>query len=604
MAKNEKQSYTGTLAKVAPAFGLKAILGDLPKASLEHATEAKLRGNKAKLKDLLVQGMKGRGVGRATGAAVGIATAPLFLKGLDFVSSKDKKKQRLGLALLGSTAAAYQGQKGFIEGYRSAKAGGTPSKLLAARQGAIIGGTRIAYKTPSAILLGLSIAQGRKKSKSGGGPLAKYITPALSGAAIGALSRGAENIAVQKGMGGAKLTSQVFKKALPAAGGGAVGGLVGGVVLSAAVDGAMKALKSGKEKKAAAVTGTALGVKGLASLLGIHGATKGAMGYGGAGRLTAKIPWLGKRVQGGMQNLKTRELAIGIREGLAGRTNAGFRANVGLGMTIPELKFNREVGIKLGQLLRGVPPEFRPKALAFVQKQITPIMKKTKGGDPVPVFNQLGKAIEQATGKDPLFKRTGLAGAWNSVMHGGRGAYTQKGHAVRRLPKALAQDPKSKGLAGDLVLSGGGVGGMAALLSGAVPGAAVIPATVMASHAAMSGLKGLAVRTKAIQNKAGESAAQGIREAFLPGMRKGLGTKTMEKVLDYGVSPASRDFGKMIGALARRGAETGRQAFYGGAQGKLNRVFSPKRLSFSDAATMPMLAGAGAAGLYKANRER
>lgn len=364
----------------------------------------------------------------------------------------------------------------------------------------------------------------------------------------------------------------------------------------------MKALASDKEKKAAAVTGGALAAKSLASLLGIHAATKGAMGYGRIGRALSKVPG-GASVQRGMNNLKTRQLAIGIREGLAGRTNAGFRANVGLGMTIPELKFNREIGLKVGQLLRGVPPEFRPQALSFVQKQITPIMKRSKTGDPVPVFNQLGKAIDQATGKDPLFKRTGLAGAWNAVMHGGRGAYTQKGKALRGLPKALAQDPKSKGVAGDLLLSGGGLGGMAALMSGVVPGAAVVPAVLASSHAAMSGLKGLGVRTKFVQNKAGASAAQGIRDAFLPGMRKPKGEAIMNKVLDYGVSPASRDFGMMVGALARRGAEGVRGAVAGGAQGKLNRLVSPKRMSFSDAATMPMLVGAGAAGLHKATRD-
>lgn len=608
MAKDNKPKYFDTMLKTAPAFGLKAVLGDLPKGSIEHATEAKLRGSKTKLKDLLVSGLKGRGSGRAIGGAVGVASAPLFLKGLDYVTSKDKSKQRTGLALLGSSAAAYQGQKGFIEGYKSARSGGL-GKSLSAKRGAIIGGTRIAYKTPSAILLGLSIASGRKKSKKGGGALAKYLTPALSGAAIGALSRGAESVALQKGMSGGKLTTQVFKKALPAAGGGAAGGVLGGLVLSAAVDGAMKALKKeGSATAAAGLGGAALLGKSIVDMLahglpmvGVgHIATKAAMGYGKMGRGLSKVPG-GSKVLGATNTIKTKQLAMGIREGLAGRRGVGTRAGLGLGMLAPELKYNRQMGIEIGKLLRGVPPAYRETALLTAKRYITPTMRWSKRGEPVPVWNQLPDAIDMAVGKKKIFKRTGMSGLYNQLMHGGRGALSQGGKAVQGLPKALQADAKKKGLGVDLALLGGGVGlGAAATATG---GLAALPLAALGSHGLIGGIKGLAVRSKTVQKKGLQSAAQGIREAFLPGMKKTMRQRLGEHAMDVFVSPASRDFGRMTGGAARRLAEAGRGAVRGGAQKRINQMVSPARLTFSQAAAAPMLGAGALAGLSKMGRE-
>ena len=595
MAKNKEPGYFSSVAKAAPAFGLKAVLGDLPKGIIEHTTEAKLRGSKDSFKNLLRQGAVGRGGGRAIGAGIGIATAPIFLKGLKNVGSDDPKKQRTGLALLGSTAAAYQGQKGFIEGYRSSMAAKS-GRSTAIKRGLALGGTRIGYKTPAAIALGLSIASGRKKSKQpGGSKYTKFLMPALSGAALGALSRGTESITMGGLGGGRKGLLRAFKKAVPAAGGGAAGGLLGGLVLSAAVDGAMKAMK---KKGSVDIEKTAIPIaaEALGSLLAIHAGTKGAMGYGRIGRGLSKVPGL-RRLQPGMQKLKTRHLAIGIREGLSGRKIPGYRATVVGGFTVPELGYNRAMGLGIGKLLRGVPPEHRETALRTVQKYITPAMKQSKGGDPTPLWSQLPKAIDMAVGKEPLFKRTGMAGAWNALMHGGRGAYSKGGRRVTGLPQAGIADPNKSGVAGDLTLLGLGGAGLAA--TGGLAGIPALAGTMLASHAGMSGIKGLGVRSKFVKDRALKSGAEGIRAAFLPGMRRPFGTKAGEKFMDYGISPASRDLGRTVGGMARGVAEFGRRGAAGGLQKRLHKMVSPASLAFSDKITKPIIGGAALAGAHK-----
>jgi len=643
MAKDNNQSYLSTVAKTAPAFGAKALLGDLPKGTIEHTVESKLRGSKVNMKDLIRRGASGRGAGRAMGGVVGVLTAPIFLKGLKDVSSKDRSTQMRGLAFLGSSAAIYQGQKGFMEGYRAARIQknkqpkGLFSQLkkqkrapvmTATQKGLRLGATRIGYKTPSAIALGLSIAAGRKKSKGGGNKLNKYLLPALSGAAIGALSRGTENIMINRmGDGGRKGLTQAFRRALPAAGGGAAGGLLGGLVLSAAVEGAMKAMnKEGSVTKEAVVaTGMAAALAhhvgaGILALPLFHGVEKATMGYGKVGKGLKRAPG-GRFLQKMMQKHKTDQLAMGIREGLAGRTNPGYRSGLALGAGLPSLKYNRQMGIEVCKLLRGVPPAYRERTLELLKKQITPIMRTSKRGEPVPVWNQLPEAIDKALGKGGrspfeaglLMKRLpggeGAQRAWQKMLHSGRGALSQEGQAMRGLPKALAQDPKRNPILTDLAVGGAGLGvlGASALLSGG----ASIPAHIAGGLAGFGGVhlgvnaaKGLATKWSPVQRQALLSAGQGVREAFLPGMKKTTGRKILDPLLDYGVSPASRDFSRQVGGAARRVAELGRAAAAGKAQLALNRAVSPKRLTFSEAAAAPMVAGAGTAGLLAALQNR
>jgi len=270
------------------------------------------------------------------------------------------------------------------------------------------------------------------------------------------------------------------------------------------------------------------------------------------------------------------------------------------------------MGIEFGKLLRGVPPGYREQALEIFKKGITPVMKTSKRGEPTPVWNQLPEAIDKAMGKggkSPF--ATGMVmgrvpggasiqKAYQAMLHSGRGALSQEGRAVRGLPKTLAQDPKKNSALPDLIVGGAGLGalGASALLSGG----ATIPAHVAAglagfggAHLGVNALKGLGTKSKTIQDKALESAGQGVREAFLPGMRKSRATTALELGMDYGISPASRDFSRTVGGAARRVAEMGRGAMSGKGQQLLNRGVTPARLTFSEAAAVPMLAGAGAA---------
>ena len=139
------KSYFSQVGAVAPAFGAKALLGDLPKGAIEHAVQTKIRNPGTGFNKNLATGFKGRGLGRALGGAAGIATAPIFLKGLSMAGSKAPAEQKKGIALLAGIGGVYAGQKGFLEGYKSAKSMGM-DKAKAITSGLRLGGVRVAYK--------------------------------------------------------------------------------------------------------------------------------------------------------------------------------------------------------------------------------------------------------------------------------------------------------------------------------------------------------------------------------------------------------------------------------------------------------------------------
>tara|TARA_B100001250_G_C19813058_1_gene796747 strand:- start:2915 stop:4747 length:1833 start_codon:yes stop_codon:yes gene_type:complete len=606
MSNKENKSYIKQVALAAPVFGAKALLGDLPKGAIEHAVQEKVFKPKTSFTKELKTGFKGRGLGRALGAGLGIATAPIFLKGLSLAGSSSKSDRNKGLALIAATGGVYAGKKGFSEGYASARSLSN-SKAKSILSGLQLGGVRVSYKVPAAVFLGLSVAKGRSSSK-GKSPstIKKLMLPALSGAAVGALSRGAEAAVLKPG---GRAGSRAIAAA--AAGGGA-GGALGGLVLAGAVDGAMKLMKkeaSYEIEKLAAdpitagmVGGTLL--KGLADVVGIHAVTKGALGYGKAGGRMANMP-LTRGVVRRAQKAQARQLAIGIREGIAGRTSEGLRSTIALNMSIPELRLQRQMGMKIGKMLRGVPESKRPDALKWIQRKVkeTPELRYSREGEPIPVLSSIPEGVDMALGHKALYGKSKhfptFKKAWEKMMLSGRGAVDQNVGGftlpVSGLPRAGFSDaPAGRMLSRSaipdwLTLTGAIGGGMA--LGGPV-GAA------LGAHGTWSGIKGLAARTKAIENMASGEAAQGIREALMPRWGHAPGNRFKQHLTDLVVSPEARGFGKLTGALARAGvAKSGRRA--GGAVERgVKRALMPDRTQFADVAAMPAAAGLAAGSLY------
>ena len=590
MAKKNKKSYGAQVAAVAPAFGIKALLGDLPKAGIEKAVESKMSGSKKPSMKLLSEGLKGRGTGRALGAGLGIATAPLFLGGISMLNSNNSSDKAKGLALIGLSTGAYQTTKGFAEGFQEARVA-NKSKAKSVADGLRLGAIRTGYKLPMALALGMSVASGRKKSKDGKRPSTakKLLTPALTGAALGAVSRGGEGLAKDL-MSGKKLTT-ALKQSLPKAGGGAAGGILGGLVLGGVIDSAMKSMeKKGSvedmEKRSEALSH-------LLALPAIHAATKAGFGYGRIGRAMSKTPGLKKIVQG-FERAKQKQLALGIREGIAGRQSAGLRSTLALNTTVPELGMQRELGISIGKLFRGLPPELRERGLQAISRTVknTPSMRYTKAGEPVAVLNQLPGAVDMATGATKLPGNRIM----NTLLYGGRGGLGN------RLPRAGRQDKRGKGLfSKDNIanLGSAGIGAAGLAGAGAIGGPLGLLAGGLGGHLAMSGTKNLAAQTPFVKNMALNQGAMGIREAFFPGMNKTRMGRLSDHLMDVGISPATRDFGKMVGGLSRGLVERGRKASGQVAYQKyLNRAAGGDKISYKDALTPPVLAGAAGAGIY------
>lgn len=243
---NKKSPYWRQVLVAAPAFGAKTLVSDLPKGTIEQVVESKVSGSKLPLGTLFRQGGLGRGGGRALGGALGILTAPLYLRGLQLAASKDRKERLKGLGLIAGSGSIAVGQKGLVEGYRAARSVGTAApKALA--QGAKIGLFRAGYKTPLALLMASSLVRKKKDT----GAFGKYVKPALMGGALGGVGRGAESFLTQAG-------GRSLRAAIPAAVGGVASGLLGGLVLGGAVDMATRMMNRDKEKKASHPFGAVL----------------------------------------------------------------------------------------------------------------------------------------------------------------------------------------------------------------------------------------------------------------------------------------------------------------------------------------------------------
>jgi hypothetical protein len=607
MPKNDK-SYISQVGAIAPAFALKALIGDLPRGSLEKAVEGKLGGSKKSLGKLLKGGLKGRGAGRALGAGLGIASAPVFLGGLKLLNSKNKKDQAKGLLMVGASAGAYQSVKGFTEAYREARVANM-SKAKSAVEGVRLGGIRLGYKTPAALIMGLGIAAGRKKSRSKGGSISdKFLVPALTGAALGGISRGGEGFA--KDLISKKGIHKSMKSVLPKVGGGVAGGLLGGLVLGGVIDSAMKSLeKKGSvsdllsESDSAAThamektSSVAMSViKPMLELAAVHGATKGAMGYGRLGQTVGRSR-IGKAAQKKMELAKQKQLAIGIREGIAGRVTIGGRSQLTMNIGVPELKLQRMMGNTLGKLVRRLPEEQQIQALTgtanFVKRN--PGMRTTSRGESVAILNQLPGGISMALGtkKLPGNKFT------NTLIYGGRGGLG------KGLPKAGRQDAKSALSAANAVNLGTGALGLATVAgAGPLAGLGIIPSLV-GTHMGMSGIKNLVTKTKKFKDMGLSEGAKGIRRAMLPGLRKTTGEKVGDKAVDYLLSPGARDYGRMIGGVSRGGVGALKNRAKGLAYQKyINRAASGERLSLKDALTTPVAAGTGIGALLNVRSKR
>lgn len=596
------QSYWKQTLLAAPAFGAKALIGDLPRGALEQTVERRLAGSKIPTTKLFSQGLRGRGGGRAIGGALGILTAPLYIRGVQLAGSKDRKDRAKGMALLGLSSSIFVGQKGLMEGYRSARvAGMAPSKALA--KGGVLGLTRSIYKAPAALALGLSVAAGRNKSKEKGSPYTKFVTPALSGAAIGGLSRGFEDVVEQmaskQSPKGIKGLVRAARRIGPAVGGGAAGGLLGGLVLSGVVDAAEKMM----EKK----SGVAAELLGLGLT---HQTIKGALGYGKVGKLFAKTPGL-RRLAAASNEANTRQLAIGIREGLAGKSDLGWRGGLLLGATYPELQVSRGMGQNLGKMLRYVPEEYRPTVLSYVAKKVqrSPALLTTPRGDPTPVLRYLPEAAERAIGTRPLFTpaktRAGQAAqnAWMKATLSGRGVLGGG------LPVAgAAQAPsKLRGLAPSAMLTAAGI----PLVVGLGPtGALAVPAGVLGAHVALGGIKGLGSHSAKIQEIGRQGMARGFMSGVLPGLRKrSTSAKQFEQLTDTLVSPALGDVERLTSSIGNwASGRLGRRIVEKPGRSALAKIRGVKQkvpdTGLRGLLTSSALAGAGLAGMKQLSSKK
>ncbi len=582
----EGRSYLSDVAKAAPIFGLKALIGDLPKGGIEYAVENKAAGSPRSLPSLLSQGLAGRGSGRALGAALGVLTAPLFLQGVRLAGSSDSDRRNKGLALLAGSAAIHQGVKGVLEdGFEARRAGANFSKSI--RAGLLLGGIRSLYKAPLAAAVGMSIVSGRKKSNESGSTLHKYVAPSLMGATIGAISRAGEGAA--KELGTVRHLPTIVSRAAPRALGGAAGGLFGGLIAAGVTDVALRALDGGKEKKAAVPGFDLAGIPGvlakdLPAIFGLHGLTGAISGGIHSEGLRALSP----RLANVGVEARARNLALGIREGIAGFTTPGIRGTTAMNMTAREFTIERSAGIRLGHFLRGFAPERRMEVLrrmaAFTERN--PQMRYTSRGHSTPVTGALSHAVQMIEGTRPTRTSGGvLTRAFDKFQRIGRLKGTTGLPDAGRL---RAEPTKLRSLLEEAPSAALGAAG----LVGATSGVPVMSSAAgkYGTHLMFNAVKGGIVHTIPGIHRGGQKM---MAQGFWKGL-SGLGeTKPHAgwRAMEYVASPsvlASRAIGEAGGMTARALIRE---------HGHLSRLKQLRRKDYQKLTVnigAPMLAAAGA----------
>ena len=649
-ANDSQPSYGKMMLLAAPAFAAKSVVGDLPKASLENAVENKALGGSKSFAHYLAQGVKGKGTGRMLGGAIGIATAPLYLKGISLLQSKNKEDRTKGYELVAAGTAAFAGSKGFLENFLSAKLRGE-NPLAAAGKGLFLGTVRSGYKIPLALATAAGIAAGRNhKSKNGQSSGAmRYAMPAVAGAGAGALSRVIESASEHAMYGKPQSVAVRAQKLLSAGAGGAAGGLLGGLVLAGAANATEKLLRGNKphEKTSSLVLGTAgalAAVKGLAAWSGANAAlaTAGAAGLKGgllaAGNSVLGIKGLmgathfgalpellvgstlahsmsrkaygykapvwdflapkGGKVDKAIVNWATRararQFAMGLKEGLVGLGHSGIRSQaLSNNLLIPEFIALRHMGNGLGRQLRNIPEEQRAQYLRRIQKAVVdhPTVLKGLEGEHNPIMAPVFGGISMALGDRGRYRFMREGGkvqkAYDAVMYGGHGVNNPG------LPTKLGPLQKHPGVLRE------NLGNAIGMLGAAGAGALGAPGPLV-GHMAFNNIKPPALEMSFpvnIKQMAHQDIAKGVYRGIFPGIGAGQLRSKENLVKEYMVSPATTQMHRALTPVTTAMRDEVIKDALQGARNKASRMIEdaavPKKTNAVKAIAVPVGIGAG-----------
>lgn len=593
-------NYWPALVASAPVFAAKSIVGDLPKAGVEYAVERGVLGRGRFLKNL-GHGLKGPGIGRAVGGGLGILTAPVFLHGTKKLESDDKKERLRGYALVGGSATSFAAGKAFLERFIGGRVHGS-SALAAATGGAIRGAVRGTYKLPIALATAASIAASRKSGKDGEAPsnMRKILVPIVGGAAAGAIGRTIEEAAelgITRKSLKPFLKPRIQRQLMATGVGGAAGGALGGLVLAGAVEATTRLMNRNKEKTSSVESaaldavigaGKTLG-GGYAAAVGQHMTTGAGWGYGAGAKALRRIGADGllERHMRRSLHARSRQVAFGVKEGIQGKSYAGFRAGFVSNYAEPELMAAREIGIKIGRKLRDVPPAERAKAMRGMQAMLLDNGKALNirtGTNPLlsPILGGMSVALKDLPeyGANRLLDAPRRTKLYRTMMRGGRGSdvaglpeagrlEAPPGWFKKNIPSAAAM---ATGIGLASFVPALSIVPMAAMPPGAlesIPGAlkaglAVAqnvgaymvnnPAHHLGGHGIISGLKNMAVSTPAMEAWLARKSNGGLRYGLFPAVDKSPGWRIVRDTL---VSPATsmteRSVAPLVSVLKERG---------------------------------------------------
>lgn len=584
MTDNAEMPYLPAVAALAPAFTLKA-LANLPATSVEYAVERKAYGDKAGFGRLLHNSLKGRAGGKLLGGVLGVATAPLYMRGIRQLSSEDPSEHRSGYANLAAAGATYAGLKGFTEDALEHRSQGLNKALT---EGGRMAASKALFALPAALVLGHSVAVSRRKDNESGGS-SKFVTPVVTGAALGAVLNSGERAVKDLLAGNIK---GAIRGAKPRAISGAVGGALGGLISAAVAEYAMK--KKEPEKTASvsslvhAIPLIGDAVANLPEVFATHVLAKPFFGVkqripGTAmdlGDVYKKIPVI-NRLEGLTQRKQARELALGLREALAGRTDIGFRGKFFNNLIMAENRIPRELGLQLGMLLRGVPENRRAKVLESVKTFVenNPKLRATTAGNRS-ILAGLPGAVDMATGKTPLYgeAKTRVGRALNTararLLYGGRGILTP---GLPTLGKQDQLKTKARIMAEELpsILASKGI------LAATTPlgGVGAVAGGIYGTHLMFNSVKGALANTKPLQNMGAALSAEGFRNGLL-NVKSTPSERRARWLYEMGGSPqayAMSDIAEAFGASLRTKLFTDKDSVYAMSRDALRKAYKTRK---------------------------
>ena len=285
---------------------------------------------------------------------------------------------------------------------------------------------------------------------------------------------------------------------------------------------------------------------------------------------------------------RSRQFAIGMREGLSGAAApSGLSTALG-NFAVPELGIQRGAGHALGRKLRALDPAEREQVLRGAQQVVldNPRSLVGTGGEANPLVSPALAGISLALGDRPLYQKSKylptFQSAYHRVLHGKQGVAGK----VREGP---LQEPTRGGLVSKTLPHWGTLAAAPLLATAGAPG--------LAWHGTVGALKSIGAATPGGHAISMDNLRRGVRRGVLPGLSHGdnpYRRDVLEAILSPSLYDTERAIQPVVMAARDRLLQNGAQQFRNTLRETADKLtLRTKRPSVLEETAPGILAGTG-----------